>query len=363
MIMAPQRHTTSTNGPLSKAPGSTSSRVEVAAEAEDFELAAALLRSCNPFEVDERGDTPLMWAAKLGLPNLVAELLPISDPCAHNNEMETAIVLAASLGHASCVKVLLPHSDLLDRSSSGGSPIEHAASEGHLDCLTLFTSAPAIGSGDLRSAQLGLCAQRAAGRGNVDCLRHLMALGALDDTESMMGALCGAARNGCAEILCELLGKSHDSEMIGAALVEAARSFHPAGSVCISLLADAMMPGSARHHCLVALRWSAGHGNFMAIEKILTLCAWLDSAHAYGADFSVLSLAAQGGHLRCVELLLPAANLDSVDHNGCAASRSALVAGFPEIAKLIGSERAKRENLSLHAQIPKPRATRLAPRV
>ncbi|TNM87421.1 hypothetical protein fugu_005642 [Takifugu bimaculatus] len=86
---------------------------------------------------DERGFTPLMWAAAFGEKSTVDFLLDKgADPKAIARERESALTLASSGGYVDIVKSLLSHGvDINTYDWNGGTPLLYAVRGNHIKCV------------------------------------------------------------------------------------------------------------------------------------------------------------------------------------------------------------------------------------
>ncbi|XP_051549585.1 DNA-binding protein RFXANK-like isoform X1 [Myxocyprinus asiaticus] len=85
---------------------------------------------------DERGFTPLMWAAAFGEIMMVEFLLQKgADPKTQARERESALSLASAGGFADIVNVLLKHDvDIDSYDWNGGTPLLYAVRGNHMKC-------------------------------------------------------------------------------------------------------------------------------------------------------------------------------------------------------------------------------------
>ncbi|KAI4894180.1 hypothetical protein NFI96_017885 [Prochilodus magdalenae] len=86
---------------------------------------------------DERGFTPLMWAAAFGEIDMVQFLLEKgADPKMFARERESALSLASAGGFADIVSILLKHEvDVDSYDWNGGTPLLYAVRCNHLRCV------------------------------------------------------------------------------------------------------------------------------------------------------------------------------------------------------------------------------------
>lgn len=86
---------------------------------------------------DERGFTPLMWAAAFGEITMVEFLLQKgADPKTLARERESALSLASAGGFADIVNILLQHGvDIDSYDWNGGTPLLYAVRGNHLKCV------------------------------------------------------------------------------------------------------------------------------------------------------------------------------------------------------------------------------------
>ncbi|XP_072516656.1 DNA-binding protein RFXANK [Salminus brasiliensis] len=86
---------------------------------------------------DERGFTPLMWAAAFGEIEMVQFLLEKgADPRSFARERESALSLASALGFADIVNILLEHEvDVDSYDWNGGTPLLYAVRGNHMRCV------------------------------------------------------------------------------------------------------------------------------------------------------------------------------------------------------------------------------------
>ncbi|CAJ3077122.1 ankyrin repeat domain-containing protein [Burkholderia pseudomallei] len=158
-----------------------------ALDANDEARVASLWPSCDPNARNLAGETPLIAAARLGLPRMVKTLLPRSDPNAPIDEVSDAdekayyghtiaLTQAIESGSLECVQLLAPVTDLSLNAQHYGvdSPLTIAASRGDVaitQALLPYTDdlfAPG-GFNDYTAFHA------AAASGHADCLRVLLA--------------------------------------------------------------------------------------------------------------------------------------------------------------------------------------------
>uniref|UniRef100_A0A3B1K4U8 Regulatory factor X-associated ankyrin-containing protein n=1 Tax=Astyanax mexicanus TaxID=7994 RepID=A0A3B1K4U8_ASTMX len=86
---------------------------------------------------DERGFTPLMWAAAFGEIEMVQFLLEKgADPRTFARERESALSLASACGFADIVNILLEHKvDIDSYDWNGGTPLLYAVRGNHMRCV------------------------------------------------------------------------------------------------------------------------------------------------------------------------------------------------------------------------------------
>ncbi|XP_059399187.1 DNA-binding protein RFXANK-like isoform X2 [Carassius carassius] len=86
---------------------------------------------------DERGFTPLMWAAAFGEIMMVEFLLQKgADPRTVARERESALSLASAGGFADIVNILLQHGvDIDSYDWNGGTPLLYAVRGNHIKCV------------------------------------------------------------------------------------------------------------------------------------------------------------------------------------------------------------------------------------
>lgn len=86
---------------------------------------------------DERGFTPLMWAAAFGEIEMVQFLLEKgADPRTFARERESALSLASACGFADIVNILLEHEvDVDSYDWNGGTPLLYAVRGNHIRCV------------------------------------------------------------------------------------------------------------------------------------------------------------------------------------------------------------------------------------
>ncbi|XP_003974129.2 DNA-binding protein RFXANK [Takifugu rubripes] len=111
---------------------------QLAAQGEVSEVAAHLSKDTSLLnKQDERGFTPLMWAAAFGEKSTVDFLLDKgADPKAIAWERESALTLASSGGYVDIVKSLLSHGvDINTYDWNGGTPLLYAVRGNHIKCV------------------------------------------------------------------------------------------------------------------------------------------------------------------------------------------------------------------------------------
>ncbi|XP_034737362.1 DNA-binding protein RFXANK [Etheostoma cragini] len=111
---------------------------QLAAQGEVSQVAAHLSKDSSLLsKQDERGFTPLMWAAVFGEKAVVDFLLEKgADPKAIARERETALTLASSGGYVDIVESLLRHGvDINTYDWNGGTPLLYAVRGNHTKCV------------------------------------------------------------------------------------------------------------------------------------------------------------------------------------------------------------------------------------
>lgn len=111
---------------------------QLAAQGEVSQVAAHLNKDCSLLcKQDERGFTPLMWAAAFGEKAMVDFLLEKgADPKTIARERESALTLASSGGYADIVECLLKHGvDINTYDWNGGTPLLYAVRGNHVKCV------------------------------------------------------------------------------------------------------------------------------------------------------------------------------------------------------------------------------------
>uniref|UniRef100_A0A3B4ALY4 Regulatory factor X-associated ankyrin-containing protein n=1 Tax=Periophthalmus magnuspinnatus TaxID=409849 RepID=A0A3B4ALY4_9GOBI len=100
-------------------------------------LACSHIHSSLLNKQDERGFTPLMWAAAFGEKAMVDYLLEKgADPKTIARERESALTLASSGGFADIVACLLRHGvDINSYDWNGGTPLLYAVRGNHIKCV------------------------------------------------------------------------------------------------------------------------------------------------------------------------------------------------------------------------------------
>ncbi|XP_008305504.1 DNA-binding protein RFXANK [Cynoglossus semilaevis] len=111
---------------------------QLAAQGEVSQVAAQLSKDASLLsKQDERGFTPLMWAAAFGEKAVVDFLLEKgADPTTVARERESALTLASSGGYADIVESLLKHGvDINTYDWNGGTPLLYAVRGNHIKCV------------------------------------------------------------------------------------------------------------------------------------------------------------------------------------------------------------------------------------
>lgn len=111
---------------------------QLAAQGEVSQVAAHLSKDSSLLsKQDERGFTPLMWAAAFGEKAVVDFLLEKgADPKTIARERESALTLASSGGYVDIVESLLRHGVDIDTYDwNGGTPLLYAVRGNHIKCV------------------------------------------------------------------------------------------------------------------------------------------------------------------------------------------------------------------------------------
>lgn len=111
---------------------------QLAAQGEVSQVAAQLSRESSLISrQDERGFTPLMWAAAFGEKAVVDLLLDKgADPKTVAKERESALTLSCSGGYVDIVESLLKHGvDINTYDWNGGTPLLYAVRGNHIKCV------------------------------------------------------------------------------------------------------------------------------------------------------------------------------------------------------------------------------------
>ncbi|TKS74747.1 DNA-binding protein RFXANK [Collichthys lucidus] len=111
---------------------------QLAAQGDVTQVAAHLCKDSSLLSSqDERGFTPLMWAAAFGEKAVVDYLLEKgADPNAIARERESALTLASSGGYVDIVESLLRHGvDINTYDWNGGTPLLYAVRGNHIKCV------------------------------------------------------------------------------------------------------------------------------------------------------------------------------------------------------------------------------------
>ncbi|KAM9386084.1 DNA-binding protein RFXANK [Pholidichthys leucotaenia] len=114
---------------------------QLAAQGEVSQVAAHLSKDSSLLSrQDERGFTPLMWAAAFGEKAVVDFLLEKgADPKTIARERESALTLASSGGYVDIVDSLLRHEvDINTYDWNGGTPLLYAVRGNHIKCVEVL---------------------------------------------------------------------------------------------------------------------------------------------------------------------------------------------------------------------------------
>ncbi|KAM4738789.1 DNA-binding protein RFXANK isoform 2-T3 [Anableps anableps] len=111
---------------------------QLAAQGDVLQVAAHLSKDSSVLtRQDDRGFTPLMWAAAFGEKAMVDFLLEKgADPNTIARERESALTLASSGGYVDIVESLLRHGvDINTYDWNGGTPLLYAVRGNHIKCV------------------------------------------------------------------------------------------------------------------------------------------------------------------------------------------------------------------------------------
>ncbi|XP_008405462.1 DNA-binding protein RFXANK [Poecilia reticulata] len=111
---------------------------QLAAQGDVLQVAAHLSKDSSVLATqDDRGFTPLMWAAAFGEKAMVDFLLEKgADPSTIARERESALTLASSGGYVDIVESLLRHGvDINTYDWNGGTPLLYAVRGNHIKCV------------------------------------------------------------------------------------------------------------------------------------------------------------------------------------------------------------------------------------
>jgi ankyrin repeat protein len=262
--------------------------------------------------VDERGTTPLMAAAEGGCVELVRAVLPESDVRARRIGGQDALMAAAENGRAECVEALIPRSDALASDWGGRTALMHAADSRCARCVELLIP---VSDPRAKDAAKSTALMHAAASGQERSVRLLMEVSDLKAKDrDGYNALMEAVAHGSTECALALLPVSPKR----ARDVNKSALLHVAAAALDSRVIDAI--GSLS---------DANAKNCHGLTPLMAATISLRGAPTPHRK----------KHIRAIETLLPASDLDLRDGMGRRAEDHA--AGTP-IAKMFEDERARR---------------------
>ncbi|KAJ9155435.1 Ankyrin repeats (3 copies) domain-containing protein [Pleurostoma richardsiae] len=268
---------------------------------------------------DNEGQTPLLWAAENGYVAVVERLLAKgAEVDSKDNWGRTPLSQAAENGHEAVVERLLAKGAEVDSKDNGSwTPLLWAAENGYVAVVErLLAKGAEVDSKDNRGRTPLL---QAAENGHEAVVERLLAKGAEVDSKDNGGwtPLLRAAENGHEAVVERLLAKGAevDSKDNGSwtPLLRAAANGHEA--VVERLLAKEAEVDSKDNRGRTSLLWAAINGHEAVVERLLAKGAEVDSKDNGG--WTPLLWAAENEHVAVVErLLAKGAEVDSKDNEG-----------------------------------------------
>ncbi|CAD7702704.1 unnamed protein product [Ostreobium quekettii] len=250
-------------------------------------------------------DTPLHWAAGMGMLGMVEYHLTETSVDAPNLFGDTPLLKAAENGRTATVKLLLDRGASIDEADQfGNMPLLRAAENGYTGTVELFLNRGAAVEAADGFGKTPLF--RAAQHGHTATVKLLLNRGASVDAADRSGhtPLISSACYGHTATVELLLNRGATVDAASrsgyTALIRAAESGH-AATVELLLNRGASV-GVADHSGYTPLLWSACYGHTATVELLLNRGASVDAASHEA--FTPLLLAAVNGHAATVKLLL-----------------------------------------------------------
>ncbi len=254
---------------------------------------------------DQRGRTPLIYAAAQGHQGVVRALLERGAWIeSQDSTRSTALIVAADSGHSDVVKALLNGGADTDASNEQGETALMLASwRGFTDIVQAMLANQA--EANLKNVDGWSAIMYAAINGHTPVVRRLLAAGADINTVSRNGstALAAAAWNGHSEIVEALLKWGADANVKdrtgGTALMHAAENNHP--TVVQSLLRGGASVNAKTRDGWTALMKAAWNGNAPIVQELMSWGA--DTTVRSAGGDTALTVARRQGHGEVVALV------------------------------------------------------------
>lgn len=309
--------------------------------------AAALCGAAGiSMEVDTQGRTPLYWAARGGLIEIV-EALVAAGFDVNKSRTDSAkgagpLFTAAHKGHAEVVKVLLAANATIDQSqlSDGATPLCISSQIGHVEVVEVLLANKAKIDQQLTSK----CTTplfMAAENGHLEVVTALVAAGAQVDLSRTDGCspLWIASQNGHKAVVMTLIEAGADVNRSttddGKCPLYAASSHGCVDVVAALLKACAMVNKRLKIDGATSLYVASARGHVKVVELLLAAGAAVDLQQTAKGS-TPLFIAALSGHTKVVKALLAVkADVHIVSKSGSTALSKAKQSGHIDIVEIL----------------------------